>query len=101
MYQLRKWQEIKERTKVEIEKGKEALPGITRAQGCERYRDVLFMYKGVDYMKFSLIPEECPKCKKLALVKYINGLNAYLKCKECDYQKELPSECNKGNCGCC
>ena len=44
MYQLQKWQEMKERTLEEVEKIEEALNGISRAQGCERYRDVLFMW---------------------------------------------------------
>ncbi|QDR80218.1 sigma-70 family RNA polymerase sigma factor [Sporomusa termitida] len=44
MYQLQKWQEMKDRTLEEIEKIEEALAGISQAQGCERYRDVLFMW---------------------------------------------------------
>lgn len=44
LYQLQKWQEMKERTLEEIEKIEEALAGINQAQGCERYRDVLFMW---------------------------------------------------------
>ncbi len=44
MYQLQKWQEMKERTLEKVEKIEEALNGISQAQGCERYRDVLFMW---------------------------------------------------------
>jgi hypothetical protein len=44
IYQLQKWQEIKDRMLVEVEKVEEALRGISQEQGCERYRDVLFMW---------------------------------------------------------
>jgi RNA polymerase sigma factor (sigma-70 family) len=44
MYQLQQWQEMQARTLEEIEKIEEALAGISQAQGCERYRDVLFMW---------------------------------------------------------
>jgi DNA-directed RNA polymerase subunit M/transcription elongation factor TFIIS len=48
------------------------------------------------------MPEECPECKKIALITYRDGTDGFKKCKECGYQKELPpeSEANSG-CGCC
>ncbi|SMC63609.1 hypothetical protein [Sporomusa malonica] len=44
MYQLQKWQEMKDRTQTEIDKIEEELNGICQTQGCEMYRDVLFMW---------------------------------------------------------
>ena len=44
VYQLQKWQEIRERTIVEIEKIEESLSCICLDPGCERYRDVLYMW---------------------------------------------------------
>ena len=44
IYQLQKWQEMKERTIEEIEKIEEELQGICLDPGCERYRDVLYMW---------------------------------------------------------
>lgn len=44
MYQLLKWQEMRERTQVEIDKVEESLSGICLDPGCERYRDVLVMW---------------------------------------------------------
>ena len=52
-------------------------------------------------MKYSLIAEECPECKKTALVTYHDGTNVFQKCKQCEYQKELPPEVDKGCCNCC
>jgi hypothetical protein len=53
-------------------------------------------------MKYSLMAEECPQCKKLTLIAYHDGMNGFKKCKECEYQEELPpEECNKGCCNCC
>jgi len=44
IYQLQKWQEMKERTQEEIEKVEEELSGICLDPGCERYRDILYMW---------------------------------------------------------
>ncbi|MEN6567174.1 MAG: hypothetical protein ABFC57_12840 [Veillonellales bacterium] len=44
IYQLQKWQEMRERTMVEIEKIESSLAGICADPGCERYRDVLYMW---------------------------------------------------------
>jgi hypothetical protein len=52
-------------------------------------------------MQYSLVPEECPKCKKIALITYRDGLDGHKKCKECGYQKELPPESRQCGCSCC
>lgn len=44
VYQLQKWQEMKDRTLEEIDKIEESLQGICQDPGCERYRDVLYMW---------------------------------------------------------
>lgn len=44
IYQLQRWQEMKERTQVEIDKVEESLKGICLDPGCERYRDILYMW---------------------------------------------------------
>ncbi|WP_333594382.1 hypothetical protein [Anaerospora hongkongensis] len=44
IYQLQRWQEMKERTQEEIEKVEEELSGICLDPGCERYRDLLHMW---------------------------------------------------------
>jgi hypothetical protein len=44
IYQLQKWQEMRDRTVREIEKIEESLAGICADPGCERYRDVLYMW---------------------------------------------------------
>lgn len=52
-------------------------------------------------MKYSLMMEECPKCKKTAVITYRDGMNGYKKCKECGHEEELPPEADKGCCNCC
>ncbi|MBP2638472.1 MAG: hypothetical protein H6Q72_4379 [Firmicutes bacterium] len=52
-------------------------------------------------MKYSLMMEECPKCKKTAVITYREGLDGFKKCKECDYQEKLSPEADKGCCNCC
>jgi hypothetical protein len=44
MYQLQMWKEMKGRTLVEIEKVDSVLDSISQEQGCERYKDILFMW---------------------------------------------------------
>lgn len=44
MYQLQMWQEMKDRTLVEIEKVEAVLNSISQDRGCERYKDILFMW---------------------------------------------------------
>lgn len=44
MYQLQKWQEMRERTQEEIDGIEVSLQGICLDPGCERYRDILFMW---------------------------------------------------------
>ncbi|WP_312560885.1 hypothetical protein [Anaerospora sp.] len=44
MYQLQKWQEMRERTQAEIDKIEAALMEICVDPGCERYRDILYMW---------------------------------------------------------
>jgi hypothetical protein len=44
LYQLQKWQEIRDRTQVEIEKIDDVLDSICRDPGCEKYRDILVMW---------------------------------------------------------
>lgn len=44
MYQLQMWQEMKQRTLVEIEKIDKVLESISQESGCERYKDILFMW---------------------------------------------------------
>ena len=44
MYQLQMWQEMKERTLIEIEKVDNMLEVISQGPGCERYKDILFMW---------------------------------------------------------
>ncbi len=44
MYQLQIWQEMKDRTLAEIEKVESILNFISQEQGCERYRDILYMW---------------------------------------------------------
>jgi hypothetical protein len=44
MYQLQIWQEMKARTLVEIEKVDRVLDSISQDQGCERYKEILFMW---------------------------------------------------------
>ena len=44
MYQLQMWQGMKERTLVEIEKVDNVLISISKDPGCERYKDILYMW---------------------------------------------------------
>jgi hypothetical protein len=44
IYQLQKWQEMKELTLIEMEKVDDALAVICHDSGCERYKDVLVMW---------------------------------------------------------
>lgn len=44
MYQLQKWQEMRERTQEEIDRIEVSLQGICLDPGCDRYRDILFMW---------------------------------------------------------
>lgn len=44
VYQMQKWQEMRERTIVEIKKIEESLNCICQDPGCERYRDVLYLW---------------------------------------------------------
>jgi hypothetical protein len=44
MYQLQMWQEMKERTLVEMEKVDVILESINHGVGCERYKDILHMW---------------------------------------------------------
>ena len=44
MYELQMWQEIKGRTMIEIEKVDSILNSISQEQGCEYYKDILFMW---------------------------------------------------------
>jgi hypothetical protein len=44
MYQLQMWQEMKNRTLVEIEKVDNVLVSISKDPGCERYKDILYMW---------------------------------------------------------
>ncbi|VBB05588.1 rna polymerase sigma factor region 3/4 [Lucifera butyrica] len=44
IYQLQKWQEMKDRTLEEIEKVDRVLDSICQDHGCERYKDILVMW---------------------------------------------------------
>lgn len=44
MYQLQKWQEMRDLTQVEIDKIEEELSGVCLDPGCERYRDILYKW---------------------------------------------------------
>lgn len=44
IYQLQKWQEMKELTAIEIGKIDDVLVAICEGSGCERYKDVLVMW---------------------------------------------------------
>lgn len=44
MYQLQKWQEMREQTQEEIDRIEVSLQGICLDPGCDRYRDILFMW---------------------------------------------------------
>lgn len=44
MYQLQIWQEMKEKTMVEVEKIDNILDSISHEYGCEKYKDILFMW---------------------------------------------------------
>lgn len=44
IYQLQKWQEMKELTLIEVEKVDDVLAAICQDSGCERYKDVLVMW---------------------------------------------------------
>jgi hypothetical protein len=44
IYQLQKWQEMKEQTLIEMEKVDEVLNVICQDSGCERYKEVLVMW---------------------------------------------------------
>jgi hypothetical protein len=44
IYQLQKWQEMKESTLIEIGKIDDVLDAISQDSGCERYKDVLVMW---------------------------------------------------------
>lgn len=44
VYQLQKWQELRDRTLAEIERIEESLQQLCVDPGCERYRDILFMW---------------------------------------------------------
>jgi hypothetical protein len=44
IYQLQKWQEIRDNTLVEIDKIESTLQSICQGPGCERYRDILYMW---------------------------------------------------------
>jgi hypothetical protein len=44
MYQLQKWQEIRERTLTEIAKVDDVLDSICIDPGCERYKELLYMW---------------------------------------------------------
>lgn len=44
MYQLQMWQEMKERTQVEIDKVNFILESISRDPECDKYKDILFMW---------------------------------------------------------
>lgn len=57
IYQLQKWQEMRERTQVEIDKVEESLSVVSVDPGCERYRDVLVMWY-VDKLDKEAIAEE-------------------------------------------
>jgi hypothetical protein len=57
LYELQMWQEMKERTLVEIKKIDSVLDTISQEQGCNRYRDFLFMFYVEKRSMFSISEE--------------------------------------------
>ena len=80
MYQLQKWQEIKDRTYEEIVKVEESLQGICNKKGREVYRDILFMWyveemdKEEIAVKVGYTSRHLRRVKKLAIRRFAIAL---------------------------
>ncbi|SFM09407.1 sigma-70 family RNA polymerase sigma factor [Pelosinus propionicus] len=57
MYELQMWKKMKDATIEEIDKVESVLSIISQNEGCERYRDILFMYY-VEKKSMTYIAEE-------------------------------------------